>query len=66
MSCTIVVAQEGKQEKSPEEKAERMTEKMSNGLGLDEKRTSELGVLNLNFVTEIMRIKSGIFGKRST
>jgi len=59
MSCTVVVAQEEKkEEKSPEVRAEKMTQKMSDGLGLDEKQTGELKVLNLDFVTEMKRIKS--------
>ena len=55
ISSAMVVAQV---EKTSEEKAERMTKKMSQELNLDDKRTAELKVLNVKYVNEIKRIKS--------
>lgn len=58
MSFTLVVAQEKKAERTPEEKAEKMTIKISEELGLDANKTKELKVLNENFVRDMQRIKS--------
>ena len=58
VSCASLFAQESKSERTPEERAEKMTEKMSTEFSLDEKATAELKALNFKFVSDMQRIKS--------
>ena len=58
MGSTASFAQEERKQKTPEEKAQRMTQKMSENLSLSEEQAAELEGVNIQFVNDLMAVKS--------